>query len=67
MDIIKLQQDLLSLVKRDHDIRRIHDVVDDKFYLANEKGTALYIRAIKKEGLPPLYYFMMWRWAGVSY
>lgn len=43
MNIIKLQQDLLSLVKRDHDIGRMHDVVDDKFYLANEKGTALYI------------------------
>lgn len=43
MNVIKLQQDVLSLVRREHDIRRMHDVIDDKFYLVDEKGTALYI------------------------
>lgn len=43
MNVIKLQQDVLSLVRREHDIRRIHAVIDGKFYLADEKGTALYI------------------------
>ena len=59
MNVIKLHQDLLSLVRREHDIRRMHGVIDDKFYLAGEKrhclvyNTRVYLVFVGKDFFKP--------------